>query len=401
MTETIRLTTAQALVRWMTAQRSELLDGTVVPLFAGVFGIFGHGNVLGLGTGAVRRPRRAADVARPERAGHGAGRGRLRARRWTGARSWSPPRRSGPGALNMVTAAGLAHANRLPLLLLPGDTFAGRAPDPVLQQVEHFGDPTTSVNDAFRPVSRYFDRITRPEQLLASLPQVARVLTDPADCGPVILALPQDVQAEEFDFPVAMFAERLHRVPRPRPDVTEIAEAAALVDGADRPLLVLGGGVRYSGAGREALAFAEKHNVPVVETVAGRTLVPHDHPLFGGALGIVGSASANTLATRGRRGHRRRHPVAGLHDLLVDRLRTRCPARDRERGPLRRRQAQRPGGHRRRARGPRRALRRAGRHPVPRPVGGHRAGGQGRVGPLRRRPAGGHRAGRCADVRAS
>jgi 3D-(3,5/4)-trihydroxycyclohexane-1,2-dione acylhydrolase (decyclizing) len=168
----------------------------------------------------------------------------------------------------------------------------------VLQQVEHFGNPTISVNDAFQSVSRYFDRITSPEQLLATLPQVARVLTDPADCGPVTLALPQDVQVEEFDFPAAMFAERLHRVPRPRPAVTEVADAAAVVGSGQRPLLVLGGGVRYSGAGGEAIAFAQRHSLPMVETVAGRTLVPHDHPLFGGALGIVGSASANKLAAQ-------------------------------------------------------------------------------------------------------
>jgi 3D-(3,5/4)-trihydroxycyclohexane-1,2-dione acylhydrolase (decyclizing) len=202
----------------------------------------------------------------------------------------------GPGALNMVTAAGLAHANRLPVLLLPGDTFTSRAPDPVLQQVEHYGDPTVSVNDAFRAVSRYFDRITRPEQLIASLPQVARVLTDPADSGPVVLALPQDVQVEEFDFPAAMFEPRLHRVPRPRPDARSVTEAAALLRAAERPLLVLGGGARYSGAAAEALAFAQAHGVPVVETPAGRTLVPHDHPLYAGPLGIIGSASANTVA---------------------------------------------------------------------------------------------------------
>jgi 3D-(3,5/4)-trihydroxycyclohexane-1,2-dione acylhydrolase (decyclizing) len=202
----------------------------------------------------------------------------------------------GPGALNMVTAAGVAHANRLPVLLLPGDTFTSRAPDPVLQQVEHFGDPTTSVNDAFRPVARYFDRIVRPEQLLSTLPQVARVLTDPADCGPVVLALPQDVQVEEYDFPESMFAPRVHRVPRPRPDVTALAEAVALLRRAERPLLVVGGGVRYSGAAAEALTFAERHGVPVVETVAGRTLVPHDHALHGGALGIIGATSANRLA---------------------------------------------------------------------------------------------------------
>lgn len=295
MSGTVRLTTAQALVKWMTAQRSELLDGTVVPLFAGVFGIFGHGNVLGLGT-ALHEAREELPTWRGQNeqgmALAAVAYGKAMDRRQVMVATSS----IGPGALNMVTAAGLAHANRLPLLLLPGDTFAGRAPDPVLQQVEHFGDPTTSVNDAFRAVSRYFDRITKPEQLVATLPQVVRVLTDPAECGPVTLALPQDVQAEEHDFPVAMFAERVHRTPRPRPDSRALAEAAGVLRDAERPLLVLGGGVRYSGAGAEAVAFAEKHGIPVVDTVAGRTLLPHDHPLYGGALGIVGSASANTLA---------------------------------------------------------------------------------------------------------
>jgi 3D-(3,5/4)-trihydroxycyclohexane-1,2-dione acylhydrolase (decyclizing) len=292
---TIRLTTAQALVRWMVAQRSELLDGTEVPLFPGVFAIFGHGNVLGLGV-ALHEARDVLPTWRGSTE-QGMALAAVAYARATDRRQVMAATSSvGPGALNLVTAAGLAHANRLPVLLLPGDTFTGRAPDPVLQQVEHFGDPTISVNDAFKPVSRYFDRITRPEQLISSLPQVARVLTDPAGCGPVTLALPQDVQAEEFDFPVDMFAERLHRVPRSRPDTTELAEAAALLSGAERPLLVIGGGVRYSGAGAEAIAFAEKHHLPVVETVAGRTLVPHDHPLFGGALGIIGSASANSLA---------------------------------------------------------------------------------------------------------
>ncbi|GAB6984056.1 3D-(3,5/4)-trihydroxycyclohexane-1,2-dione acylhydrolase (decyclizing) [Nocardioides pyridinolyticus] len=292
---TIRLTAAQALVRWMTVQRSELLDGTEVPLFAGVFAIFGHGNVLGLGTalydvqdelptwrGQTEQGMALAAVAYA----------RATDRRQVMAATSS----IGPGALNMVTAAGLAHANRLPVLLLPGDTFTGRAPDPVLQQVEHFGEPTISVNDAFRPVSRYFDRLTRPEQLIGTLPQVARVLTDPADAGPVTLALPQDVQAETCDFPVAMFEPRLHRVPRPRPDLAAVRDTVATLRRAERPLLVVGGGVRYSGAAAEALAFAEAHQVPIVETVAGRTLVPHDHPLYAGALGIIGSTSANTLA---------------------------------------------------------------------------------------------------------
>jgi 3D-(3,5/4)-trihydroxycyclohexane-1,2-dione acylhydrolase (decyclizing) len=292
---TVRLTTAQALVRWMVAQRSELLDGTEVPLFAGVFAIFGHGNVLGLGT-ALHEAGDALPTWRGQTeqgmALAAAAYGRATDRRQVMVATSSV----GPGALNMVTAAGLAMANRLPLLLLPGDTFTGRAPDPVLQQVEHYGDPSMTANDAFRAVSRYFDRITRPEQLLATLPQVARVLTDPADCGPAVLALPQDIQVEQYDFPVAMFAPRVHRVPRPRPDRAALAEAAAVLRGAERPLLVLGGGARYSGAGAQALAFARGHGVPVVETPAGRTLVRHDDPLFGGALGIIGSASANALA---------------------------------------------------------------------------------------------------------
>jgi 3D-(3,5/4)-trihydroxycyclohexane-1,2-dione acylhydrolase (decyclizing) len=291
----VRLTTAQALVRWMTAQRSELLDGTEVPLFAGVFAIFGHGNVLGLGS-ALHEAGDALPTWRGQNE-QGMALAAVAYARATDRRQVMVATSSiGPGALNMVTAAGVAHANRLPVLLLAGDTFAGRAPDPVLQQVEHFDDPTTTVNDAFRPVSRYFDRVTRPEQLLATLSQVARVLTDPADCGPVVLALPQDVQAEEWDFPEAFFETRLHRVPRARADRDALLSAAETIRSAERPLLVLGGGVRYSGAAADAVAFAEAHGVPVVETVAGRTLVPHDHTLFGGALGIVGSASANTLA---------------------------------------------------------------------------------------------------------
>jgi 3D-(3,5/4)-trihydroxycyclohexane-1,2-dione acylhydrolase (decyclizing) len=292
---TVRLTTAQAVVRWMIAQRSQLLDGTEVPLFAGVFGIFGHGNVLGLGT-ALHDARDELPTWRGQNE-QGMALAAVAYARATDRRQVMAATSSlGPGALNMVTAAGVAHANRLPVLLLPGDTFIGRAPDPVLQQVEHYGDPTTTVNDAFRPVARYFDRIARPEQLLSSLPQVVRVLTDPADAGPVVLALPQDVQVEEFDFPVTMFEPRLHRVPRPRPDREALAAAAEIVRTAKRPLLVLGGGVRYSGAAAEALAFAETHGVPVVETVAGRTLVPHEHRLFGGALGIIGASSANNLA---------------------------------------------------------------------------------------------------------
>ena len=260
-----------------------------------MFGIFGHGNVLGLGT-ALHAVQDELPTWRGQNE-QGMALAAVAYARATERRQVMAATTSvGPGALNMVTAAGVAHANRLPVLLLPGDTFTGRAPDPVLQQVEHYGDPTISVNDAFRPVSRYFDRVTRPEQLIGTLPQVARVLTDPADAGPVTLALPQDVQAETYDYPARMFEPRLHRVPRARPDVTAVREASEILRRAERPLLVVGGGVRYSGAAAEALSFAETHQVPVVETVAGRTLIPHDHPLYGGALGIIGSTSANNLA---------------------------------------------------------------------------------------------------------
>jgi 3D-(3,5/4)-trihydroxycyclohexane-1,2-dione acylhydrolase (decyclizing) len=291
----MRLTTAQALVRWIIAQRTELFDGTTAPLFPGVFAIFGHGNVLGLGS-ALEEHREQIPVWR----GHteqgmalaAVGYAKATHRRQVGIATSS----IGPGALNMITAAGVASANRLPLLLLPGDTFVSRAPDPVLQQIEPFTDGTVSVNDAFKPVSRYFDRITRPEQLLSALPQAARVLTDPAECGPVTLALPQDVQAEAFDFPESFFTPVTHHVLRPRPDVDSLARAAEILRTSQRPLLILGGGVRYSDATAVAVDFAERHNIPMVETTAGRTLVPHDHPLHAGPLGVTGSSSANALA---------------------------------------------------------------------------------------------------------
>jgi 3D-(3,5/4)-trihydroxycyclohexane-1,2-dione acylhydrolase (decyclizing) len=290
---TVRLTTAQALVRWLVAQRSELLDGTVVPLFPHAFGIFGHGNVLGLGT-ALEEVREQLPTWRGQNE-QGMALAAVAYARATDRRQVCVATSSiGPGALNMVTAAGVAHANRLPVLLLPGDTFTGRGPDPVLQQVEHFGDPTVTVNDAFRPVARYFDRITRPEQLLTTLPQVARVLLDPADAGPVVLALPQDTQVEEFACPTGLFEVRVHRVRRPRPDRRSVEDAVAVLRRAERPLLVVGGGARYSGA--DVAGFAEAHGLPLVDTVAGRTLVPHEHALYGGPLGVIGSAAGNALA---------------------------------------------------------------------------------------------------------
>jgi 3D-(3,5/4)-trihydroxycyclohexane-1,2-dione acylhydrolase (decyclizing) len=202
----------------------------------------------------------------------------------------------GPGATNMVTAAALAHVNRLPLLLLPGETFASRRPDPVLQQVENFNEPGITANDCFRPVARFWDRILRPEQLIASLPQAMSVLTDPADCGPVVLALPQDVQAEAFDYPMAMFENRSHVTARPRADANGLLQAVKWLSSAKRPLIVVGGGVHYSGAFAELGAFVSRHGVPFAETQAGKGALPWDHRLNAGAIGVTGSSAANRLA---------------------------------------------------------------------------------------------------------
>ncbi len=292
--ETIRLTMAQAVVRYLCNQFTKL-GGARVPLFAGVFGIFGHGNVT-----CLSEALEAVQDVLPTWRGQNEQSMALAAIAFAKAKK----RRQlmvatssiGPGATNMVTAAGLAHANRLPVLLLAGDVFANRRPDPVLQQVEHFGDPTLTVNDAFKAVTRYWDRITRPEQILGSLPQAIGTMLDPATCGPAFLALCQDVQGMAFDYPAAFFAPAFHAVPRPRPDRDALAEAVALLQGAKRPLIVAGGGVRYSLA-EEALArFAEGRGIPVTETVAGKGTLTHEHPLHVGPIGIIGSTSANALA---------------------------------------------------------------------------------------------------------
>jgi 3D-(3,5/4)-trihydroxycyclohexane-1,2-dione acylhydrolase (decyclizing) len=253
---TIRLTMSQALVRYLIAQQT-LHEGRQVPLVAGVFAIFGHGNVAGLGEALAG----SRDVLPTHRAHNEQAMAHaaiayaktLRRRRFMACTS-----SIGPGATNMVTAAALAHVNRLPVLLLPGDVFASRRPDPVLQQVEDFADPTTSANDCFRPVSRYWDRIMRPEQLLRSLPQAMSVLTDPAECGPVTLALPQDVQAEAFDYPASFFETRMHVPPRPGADPHLLRAAATLIAQARRPILIAGGGVHYGEAGEVLQKFAER-----------------------------------------------------------------------------------------------------------------------------------------------
>ncbi|RUZ33726.1 3D-(3,5/4)-trihydroxycyclohexane-1,2-dione acylhydrolase (decyclizing), partial [Mesorhizobium sp. M7A.F.Ca.US.003.02.1.1] len=201
-----------------------------------------------------------------------------------------------PGALNMVTAAALAHVNRLPVLFLPGDVFANRIPDPVLQQAEDFSDGTATVNDCFRPVSRYFDRITRPEQIIPALSRAMQVLTDPADCGPVTLSLCQDVQAEAYDYPESFFAERVWHQRRPRPDRQELAAAVAALKGAKKPLVIAGGGVLYSQASDELAKFAEGAGIPVCETQGGKSSLPDDHPLNMAAVGVTGTSAANRLA---------------------------------------------------------------------------------------------------------
>ncbi|MEO5609942.1 MAG: 3D-(3,5/4)-trihydroxycyclohexane-1,2-dione acylhydrolase (decyclizing) [Ornithinibacter sp.] len=288
---TVRITTAEALVRHLIAQRTEV-DGRDVPLYPGVFAIFGHGNVTSLGH-ALEQHRDAIPVWRGQTE-EGMGLAAVAFAKATRRRQVMVATSSiGPGATNMVTAAGVAMANRLPALFISGDAFTSRLPDPVLQQVEHFGDPTTTVNDAFRPVVRYWDRITHPAQLLTSLPQVTRTLLDPADCGPVFLGLPQDVAATAYDFPESFFEPVVHRVPRPRADREELVAAAAALRIAERPVLIAGGGVHYSLAEAELADFAQRHGIPVVETVAGKSSLLADHPRYAGPIGVTGAAEPN------------------------------------------------------------------------------------------------------------
>jgi 3D-(3,5/4)-trihydroxycyclohexane-1,2-dione acylhydrolase (decyclizing) len=291
---TIRLTAAQAVVRFLAAQRTEV-DGKVTPLFAGIWAIFGHGNVSGMGEALQA----ARDVFPTFRA-HNEQAMALSAIAFAKAsrrrRMMACTSSIGPGATNMVTACALAHVNRLPVLFLPGDVFANRRPDPVLQQVESFADGTVSANDCFRPVSRYFDRITRPEQIIPALERAVAVLTDPADCGPVTLGFCQDVQAEAHDYPESFFAERMRRVRRPAPDAAELAEAVAALSAAKRPIIVAGGGVLYASAEKRLAAFAERHGVPVTETQAGKSSLPDAHAHAMGAIGVTGTGASNALA---------------------------------------------------------------------------------------------------------
>ena len=290
----IRLTMAQALVRYLINQHT-MIDSKQEPLFPGVFAIFGHGNVTCLGE-ALESVRHVMPTWR----------GQNEQSMGLAAVAFAKARRRrqimvatssiGPGCTNFLTAAGTAHSNRLPVLFLSGDTFSNRLPDPVLQQVEHFQDPTMTVADAFKSCTRFWDRITHPAQLMVSLPQAIAAMMNPATSGPTFIALPQDIQAVAYDYPEVFFDKKIHRSPRPRPDQDSIAEAAEILKSAQQPMIVSGGGVFYSDAVATLTSFAEKHGIPVTETIAGRSQMLHDHKLNAGPLGVIGSSSANAIA---------------------------------------------------------------------------------------------------------
>jgi len=287
----IRLTSAQAMVRWLAAQHVATEEGEL-PFFAGVWAIFGHGNVAALGE-ALHEAKEHLPTWRAHNEQSMVHAAIAFAKQSRRRRAMVCTTSIGPGALNMVTAAALAHVNRLPVLLVPGDVFASRRPDPVLQQIEDFEDATVSANDCFRPVSRYYDRIVRPEQLLAALPRAMAALTDPALCGPATIAFCQDVQAEAADWPASFFVRKVWRIRRPRPDAVELAGLVEALREARSPVIVAGGGVLYSGAEDALIRFAETAAIPVAETQAGKGALIWDHPLALGGAGVTGTSAAN------------------------------------------------------------------------------------------------------------
>ncbi|NIZ59831.1 3D-(3,5/4)-trihydroxycyclohexane-1,2-dione acylhydrolase (decyclizing) [Sedimentitalea sp. CY04] len=294
--DTIRLTTAQAIIRWLSNQFIEI-DGEEMRLCGGGFGIFGHGNVTCLGE-ALYGVQDELPLYRGQNEQSMGFAAVGYSKQWLRQRFMFCTASAGPGTSNLLTSAALAHANRLPMLLLCGDTFITRLPDPVLQQMENFGDPTFGVNDAFKPVVRYWDRITHPAQVIQSLPAAIATMLDPADCGPAFLGLPQDVQGWTYDYPAVFFEKKVHRIRRISPDADEVADAAALLKTAKRPMIIAGGGVQYSRAVSELTEFAEKHQIPVVETIAGRANMLATHPLNIGPIGVTGSNSANEIAAK-------------------------------------------------------------------------------------------------------
>ena len=294
--DTIKLTTAQAIVGWLSSQFIKI-DGKEERLCGGGFGIFGHGNVTCLGE-ALYNHKEELPLYRGQNEQSMGFAAAGYSKYWLRKRFMFCTASAGPGTANLLTAAGLAHTNRLPMLMLCGDTFITRLPDPVLQQIENFSDPTYGVNDAFRPVTRYWDRITHPAQVLQTLPAAIATMLDPADCGPAFIALPQDVQGWTFDYPKSFFDRRMHQVRRQSPDKEEISSAAELLMSAKRPIIIAGGGVQYSGAVSELTNFAKIHNIPIVETIAGRANLLDSDPLNIGPIGVTGSNSANTIANK-------------------------------------------------------------------------------------------------------
>jgi 3D-(3,5/4)-trihydroxycyclohexane-1,2-dione acylhydrolase (decyclizing) len=293
---TIRLTAAQAIIKFLDAQYIEI-EGQRVRLCGGGFGIFGHGNVTCLGE-ALYDYRETLPLYRGQNEQSMGFAAAAYAKYHLRRRFMFCTASAGPGTANLLTAAALAHANRLPMLMLCGDTFLTRLPDPVLQQLEHVNNPALGLNDAFQAVSRYWDRITHPAQVIPSLPAAIATMLDPADCGPAFLALPQDLQGWAYAYPLAIFEEKTHRIRRQMPDADEIADAATLLRSAERPVIIAGGGVQYSGAVAELTQFAEAHQIPVIETIAGRANLLNDHPLNIGPVGVTGSDSANAVAER-------------------------------------------------------------------------------------------------------
>ena len=292
--KTIKLSCSHALFKYLIAQKT-IIDGKKVPLFPGAFGIYGHGNVACIGQAMEEFQ---SDL--PGYRGHheqnmaltGIGYARAMRRKQIFIATSSV----GPGSTNMVTAAAVALSNRLPLLLIPGDTFSSRFPDPVLQQVENFNAPTETQNDSFKSVSRYFDRITRPEQILSSLPQAIQVMLDPADCGPATISMSQDVQGEVYDYPEVFFEEKVHEIRKVYPDPNQIQVAAEQIKQSKQPIIISGGGVLYSEAEKELSEFAKKHNIPVTSTVMGIGCMTHDDPYYISAVGCLGEGSSNNLS---------------------------------------------------------------------------------------------------------
>ncbi len=290
----IKLTCAHAIVKHLIAQKI-LIDGKKEQLFAGAFGIFGHGNVACLGQ-ALEENKEKLPTFRGHHEQNMALTGIAYARAKRRQQIFVATSSTGPGSTNMVTAAAVAMSNRIPILFLPGDTYANRMPDPVLQQVEHFNNPGITQNDSFKPVTKYFDRLTRPEQILQTLPQAIQLMLDPAECGPACISMSQDVQGEVFEYPEEFFKETVHNIRRPNPDDFQIKQAVEKIKSSKNPIIISGGGVFYSDAMEDLANFAEKHNIPVTQTVMGYSTMKRDHSHFLGPIGGLGGKAANNLA---------------------------------------------------------------------------------------------------------